>query len=89
MDQAGSTFDWVVGHILVEVVTDAFGRAVDGLVDLKELGKTTEVGMPLEQFVERLVDDRVAQACELQLHEHLIVHALATERGVDLSDLSE
>jgi hypothetical protein len=59
---------------------DPICRPVDGLVDLQELRETTEVGMPLQQLVERLVGHGVTQACDLKLGSDLVVDVIVTQR---------
>ena len=68
------------GRVLVEVMADALRGAMDGLVDLEELGQATEAGVPVEQLVEGLVDHGVAEAGGLQLQAGLLVELAGAER---------
>ena len=80
MDEPRAAVDAVLRGVLLEVVPDAFRRAVDGVVDLGELDEAAEVGMPVEQLVEGFVDDGGAQPRGLELQARLFVDLTAAER---------
>jgi hypothetical protein len=79
VDQSRSDLG-VLGGVLIEVVSDAVCRPVDGLVDLKELREAPEVGVPFEQLMEGFMHHGVAQAGHLQLGPDLVIDLFAGQR---------
>ena len=55
-----------VACLAFHVVSDALRHPVDGLVDLDELRQPAEVCVPVEKFVERLMDDLITGALVIE-----------------------